>query len=481
MLKARASTPIISIHAQNPTSFHVLTNTLKFFNTSTNIGFQTKGDLNTDGAQIRLVWTDDRAEMLKDVNKLRLEVQRETKPEGRQELCVKLVCFVAQSNPPSAISITFRKCPLEPGFCKVTQIDILPNDSVIAKISEGKIEAVKKIFEDQKITSHYMTASGYSLVSFACSYDHSELYRSLIEGGADPNYCTYHASTVDLVTSIWASWVNILCANEWPGYVDNMERATERTVHDCISMSKQAIRYGCQIGCNLPWDPVCPTPLFLPDSIAPQRPMRDDELSAMFSYLVGIGFDLEMRNEFDHTPLLYTSMLMGHDTVPKMKALLSCGPKINVKDTHGRGPLHCALFTRPSRLTCSDVMMDDVAEGYFDHYEESMAFPEKYPSLVDPVRHIDQASVDVEGLCDGCWDVLMGKLVALLQAGCDPDFKDENGSTPSDYAWSNGFVWFAWEQALAKTGWKFDDETQQCVGIHIAMFEALEEALDKTH
>lgn len=475
-LKEGASSPISSIFAQDSTPFQLLVHKLRISGIGTKQGVRAE---DTNGTEMHVTWTDAFGDIRDKKGTLRLEVRYGMNPNGREALCAKLTFFVTVSKSPSAISISFHKSPSGTGFCDVARIDVLPDESVVPEIWKGNTKVVKKIFEDQKIAPQHVANKGHSLASFAYAYGNSELYKLQLKGGAHPNYCGFHHCTIDLVTLIWTSWIDLLSTRDGPCTKDD-NRAAETTVYDCISMSNEAIKHGCQIGCNLPWTSSRPNPLFLSDSEDPIRMIRYDELSVMFSYLVNTGFDLEARNNNEQTPLLYANMFLGHDTVPKIKALLSCGAKPNVQDIYGRGPLHCAVSIKLSRFTCSHALLSDHDEVVFWDWlnEQSMDDVEERPSLVDPVQHMDQASIDVDCVCDVCWDVLIGKLVAMLDAGCDPNSEDDDCRTPSDYAWRNGFMWFAWEQALAMTGWEFDDGTQQCVGIHVAMFEAFEKACE---
>lgn len=53
------------------------------------------------------------------------------------------------------------------------------------------------------------------------------------------------------------------------------------------------------------------------------------------------------------------------------------------------------------------------------------------------------------------------KLLALLQAGCDPNIRDIEGESPSDYARVEE-LWPQWAWALEKTGWEYNEDTDLC-------------------
>ena len=60
-----------------------------------------------------------------------------------------------------------------------------------------------------------------------------------------------------------------------------------------------------------------------------------------------------------------------------------------------------------------------------------------------------------------CKTIQRLKLLALLQAGCDPNVLDNKGASPSDYA-ERERLWPQWEWALAQTGWRYDEVTGRC-------------------
>jgi hypothetical protein len=53
------------------------------------------------------------------------------------------------------------------------------------------------------------------------------------------------------------------------------------------------------------------------------------------------------------------------------------------------------------------------------------------------------------------------KLLALLEAGCDPNAVDGKGDAPSVYAQREG-LWPQWAWALDQTGWRYDAATGKC-------------------
>lgn len=57
---------------------------------------------------------------------------------------------------------------------------------------------------------------------------------------------------------------------------------------------------------------------------------------------------------------------------------------------------------------------------------------------------------------------LYPKLHSLLKAGCDPNLRDANNQTPSEYVLGKP-AWREWERAITDSGWIYDAETGQCL------------------
>ncbi|KAK3178387.1 hypothetical protein OEA41_000522 [Lepraria neglecta] len=65
--------------------------------------------------------------------------------------------------------------------------------------------------------------------------------------------------------------------------------------------------------------------------------------SQALEYLIGIGYDLERRNDDELTPLLYAATAYQPQVIKCLKTLIRCGADKFAYDSKGRSVLHCAL------------------------------------------------------------------------------------------------------------------------------------------
>ena len=131
-------------------------------------------------------------------------------------------------------------------------------------------------------------------------------------------------------------------------------------------------------------------------------------------YLIGVGYDVNFVGNEGLTPFLLAAKWNLPQTITCLGYLLDSGANAELKDDYGRGALHLALKNSYWGTNYDEVFVDET-------------------DFVD--------SDPMEGL--------EGKLLFLLQAGCDPAAKDNNGDTVADYA-----EWFelteVWLRALTR-------------------------------
>jgi hypothetical protein len=126
--------------------------------------------------------------------------------------------------------------------------------------------------------------------------------------------------------------------------------------------------------------------------------IQEDEISALVNLLVCLGCDIEHRNRDGQTPLLYNACIPRWHGVAVLRELLQWGADPHAITNLGEGPLHLAIaFSIPGTMH---------GELEFNSLRERLAL--------------------------------------LLNAGCDPNLRDEGGHTPSDFALSSPKTWFQW-------------------------------------
>ena len=147
--------------------------------------------------------------------------------------------------------------------------------------------------------------------------------------------------------------------------------------------------------------------------------------------LVDVGFSIEYREFSGQTPFLHAARHHESSSRTVLQILLEHGADPTAKDDRGRGALHLAIkhFWR--------LVSDDGDTSESDDSTDE-ASPEEYPGEV-VVR------LKPSELCQ----LLQDRLLFLLQVGCDPEAKDNNGLTVTDYAERHGLSG-AWDRALRK-------------------------------
>lgn len=126
--------------------------------------------------------------------------------------------------------------------------------------------------------------------------------------------------------------------------------------------------------------------------------IEEDEISTLINLLVCLGCDIEHRNSDGLTPLMYNSCIPRWHGSAVLRELIQWGADPHATTNLGEGPLHLAIaFSIPGT---------------------------------------------VHG--DAEFNSLRERLAILLDGGCDPNLRDKDGHTPSDFALSSPKTWFQW-------------------------------------
>jgi hypothetical protein len=132
--------------------------------------------------------------------------------------------------------------------------------------------------------------------------------------------------------------------------------------------------------------------------------VEEEEISCLVNLLVCLGCDIEHENSDGLTPLLYNACIPGLNGLTVLKELLQWGANPHAKTHLGEGPLHLAIA-----YSIPGTVHGDLGLRY-----------------------------------------LQARLGLLLKAGCDPNLRDHNGHTVSDFALSSPKTWFQWCHAMEK-------------------------------
>jgi hypothetical protein len=294
-----------------------------------------------------------------------------------------------------------------------------------------------------------------------------------------------------------------------------------RDVDQCKSMADLALAKGC-IAEESVFAPGFPTPLFTICLMIPKNlKVTELQVAETIQQLLNAGYNKEYRNSEGQTPLLYAASHYRWMSLTIMRLLLAKGADLHVVDEKRRTALHLSLsFTRPARdcrhLTkprheqaiakgingarpydndnaeedaySNEVQSDQEAEDGAVEYAsdascnsagspqgqcfyEDDAWTEKILYYYCEVRDIDDFKLPPNTSCDNelhCepqpWMFkarLRLKLLALMQAGCDPNALDANGLSATHYATLCKLM-PQWEWALANSGWNYNEQLDKC-------------------
>jgi len=307
--------------------------------------------------------------------------------------------------------------------------------------------------------------------------------------------------------AIWAIWSYFVVFNS----TDNNSKGSGRCLKDfdqCVSMTDMVLTHGCDIQDTIGYSAKA-NALFEMSYYWPMD--RADPLlpAKALDYLIGIGYELEQKNQEGQTPFLWTTSAYQPQVIKCLRVFIERKANVHATDRAGRGALHCALLAphilegwKSKRLMGRDVPISEFyylpshhyhtedtshAEDYVHHELHSITGPTGIddtltfsvePERLEPLQINlpaggtsaleDQealgyvVSKDINGNEAFIQDPvkvlktrMMFKLLTILGAGCDPNMLDLAGLTPSDYARRDG-LWTQWIWALENSGYEYE-------------------------
>ncbi|KAL9606447.1 MAG: hypothetical protein Q9179_000363 [Wetmoreana sp. 5 TL-2023] len=314
------------------------------------------------------------------------------------------------------------------------------------------------------------------------------------------------------VTTIWTDF---LSSGWYPS------RPKKANLEDCIRITNTVLSHGCDISENAMFRPftVRPNPIFvIPESNLVW--FGAETAQKLIEHLLNLGYDAEERNRDGLTSLLFTASIYSPIVVGSLKALVRRNIALKATDPEGKGALHIALSalyffdgwrtfmnrdhwpefdaehhnSEPLEYPTSDALhpadtpwlekcVQDLTEDELEDWVTSVEDDDSPPRTTDDDHSPDAAN---QSFTDGHeihefeeWDPddasvhrywrfirhwipmlkrrMRSKVLTLLQAGCDPNHRDNDGESPSEFAQREG-IWQEWTWALRRSGYAYDDD-----------------------
>jgi len=357
------------------------------------------------------------------------------------------------------------------------------------------VDGIRKLFEAGKASPSDVCPSGFPLILRAMIVGSTDTCRLLLDEGMKLGVFESLGLTAESLLGDVIYWFRDST---------RLARFTQTIDH--------ALARGLELRPDEP-DRIGPTrnPFFSLDRTKLTRRMQ----LSLLQYLTEKGFDREEQNSEGQTPLLHFAMLYHTKVYGWLQTLLAIRVNGHATDKYGRGALHSALIiaTLPlHRSGCStncycvdkvpwlqaaaatrdmvqaeggeDTEGDEVEDrrvgedveeggenGLTEHEIGKPRFGrDELPWVINDWNVESQPSAWCR--LYSCYHSLelprsrpslYGRLHMLLEAGCDPNAKDNCDKTPSDFAMSNSRFWPDWEQALNDNGWIYDARQKTCI------------------
>ena len=188
----------------------------------------------------------------------------------------------------------------------------------------------------------------------------SDVFRLLIQGGASTNECDdCNERITDIVTVVWNLFVEA-----HSGLIHMMGLSVEKlkSFEECVAITQLALDNNCAID-SADDRRLHAGPLFA--LVGTDRADIDaSTLVDAVDYLLSIGWDLEERNCYGQTPLLYAAAACGPQVARCLRGLNEKGARLDARDEEGRGPLLSALCSPDSTSNWIDLTyIWDIEDG----------------------------------------------------------------------------------------------------------------------
>lgn len=273
----------------------------------------------------------------------------------------------------------------------------------------------------------------------------SDVYRLLLKSGASTNVCAvYMHRTADIITALWGAYAD---ANGSDRTYKGLALETVNVFYECGEVTQLALDNDCRID-SADDLILCDGPNF---SVIGTN-MADAHASASVDavdHLSSIGWDLEEKNCFGQTPLLYVASHCQPQVAECLRFLLQRGARLDARDENGRGPLLSALSPPSGLSNWVDMTYVSASEEHdFDNYWRLNSWPRTEDrkhvrdcydteSTLDPLTspvspNISRSTLSLDGvessqlMSDHKFNVAAEQLTPVLQFKSDPD----SGASP---------------------------------------------------
>ena len=264
---------------------------------------------------------------------------------------------------------------------QVRPLNVVPDDSAIIQcVRNNDLKGIQTLFDLGAASARDVDSRGISLLYVSTSHKYeqlmsllnylqyamftgcSDVFRLLLQGGASTNECDdYRERTTDIITAVWKGFV-AACSGDRMNKALSMEKL--KNFEECVAITQLALDKNCTIdGAN---DRVLAAgPLFA--LVGATSPAIDaSTLVDAICYLLSIGWDLEEKNCYGQTPLLFLAAEFGPQIARCLRTFIDKGARLDAKDAIGRGPLLSALES-PLDISDHSVLLCPKYVGKIDY------------------------------------------------------------------------------------------------------------------
>ncbi|KAL8705947.1 MAG: hypothetical protein Q9201_000941 [Fulgogasparrea decipioides] len=378
----------------------------------------------------------------------------------------------------------------------IRTFNIVPkNAEIITRVMMNDVQGITSLLHARKASARDADEFELSLLSYALQSGYDAVVELLLLGGADTQNIDWFGSPGNAVTTIWTDF---LSSGWYPS------RPKKANLEDCIRITNTVLSHGCDISENAMFRPftVRPNPIF----VIPESNLvwfGAETAQKLIEHLLNLGYDAEERNRDGLTSLLFTASIYSPIVVGSLKALVRRNIALKATDPEGKGALHIALSAlyffdgwrtfmnrdhwpyalHPADTPWLEKCVQDLTEDELEDWVTSVEDDDSPPRTTDDDHSPDAAN---QSFTDGHeihefeeWDPddasvhrywrfirhwipmlkrrMRSKVLTLLQAGCDPNHRDNDGESPSEFAQREG-IWQEWTWALRRSGYAYDDD-----------------------
>ncbi|KAJ9602934.1 hypothetical protein H2200_012714 [Cladophialophora chaetospira] len=293
------------------------------------------------------------------------------------------------------------------------------NSAVIQCIHRNDISGIRDLFSSGLARPSDVDSEGCSLISHAVRHRRLDIFRLLLDAGAD---CEDVANGHDIVAVIWGYY---MLRDADKDLFEETKEAMEMTrLSQERSGDRQYYRDMIVAGINV---------------LNKSKRAQQSIAAPVIQHFVNL-FAVESPGPSGRTPLLCASMI---NSTMSLEASIKRRANLQARDKFGRGALHSALYTR-SYIVCPENC--EISEQEAHHQCSCPA---------EPILH-DCHYIHAWRECPRNKSGLEKTLRILLWNGCDPNSLDGYDYSPSDYVREIPELHTIWTKALAEAGYTWD-------------------------